>query len=87
MFDVTSKAGVIIITINTKHPAHQHLFDLLREAEESVPESPALQGLQLLLTAWARMEDEASPERKIELEDMRGEWGRIARDFIREAEE
>jgi hypothetical protein len=87
VFDVTSKAGVIIITINTKHPAHQHLFDLLREAEESVPESPALQGLQLLLTAWARMEDEASPERKIELEDMRGEWGRIARDFIREADE
>jgi hypothetical protein len=33
------------------------------------------------------MEDEASPERKIELEDMRGEWGRIARDFIREADE
>ncbi|GLS79218.1 ATP-binding protein [Oharaeibacter diazotrophicus] len=87
VFDITSKAGVIIITINTKHPAHAHLFDLLREGEADTPESPALQGLKLLLTAWARMEDEASGDRKIELEDTRGEWGRIARDFLREADE
>lgn len=87
VFDVTSKAGVIIITINTKHPAHAHLFELLREGEADQPESPALQGLKLLLTAWARMEDEASGDRKIELEDIRGEWGRIARDFLREADE
>ena len=86
MFDITSKAGVTI-TINTKHPAHQHLFELLREGDENATESPALQGLKLLLTAWARMEDEASAERRITLEDMRGEWGRIARDFIRGADE
>lgn len=87
VFDVTSKAGVIIITINTRHPAHAHLFELLREGEADVPESPALQGLKLLLTAWARMEDEASGERRVELEDMRSEWGRIARDFLKEAED
>jgi hypothetical protein len=75
VFDITSKAGVIIITINAKHPACQHLFELLREDNESVTESPALQGLKLLLTAWGRMEDEVSAERKIELEDIRGEWG------------
>ncbi len=87
VFDVTSKAGVIIITINTKHPAHGHLFDLLRDADAQAVENPALQGLKLLLTAWARMEDEASGDQKVELEDIRGEWGRIARDFMREAEE
>lgn len=87
VFDVTSKAGVIIITINTKHPAHAHLFELLREGEADVPESPALQGLKLLLTAWARMEDEASGDSKEALEDIRGEWGRIARDFMKEADE
>jgi hypothetical protein len=87
VFDVTSKAGVIIITINTKHPAHAHLFELLREGEADVPESPALQGLKLLLTAWARMEDEASGGSKEALEDIRGEWGRIARDFMKEADE
>lgn len=87
VFDVTSKAGVIHITINTKHPAHTHLFDLLRDEDEEKPENPALQGLKLLLTAWARMEDEASGPRKEELEDLRGEWGRIARDFMKEADE
>ena len=87
VFDVTSKAGVIIVTINTRHPAHEHLFELLREGDDNTPESPALKGLKLLLTAWARMEDEASGEQKIVLEDARGEWGRIARDFIREVDE
>lgn len=86
VFDVTSKAGLILITINTKHPAHAHLFDLLSGEDGSDPDNPALQALELLLTAWARMEDEASPERKEELEDIRGEWGRIARDFLREAD-
>lgn len=87
VFDVTSKAGVIIITINTKHPAQAHLFELLREGDPSVPESPALQGLKLLLTAWARMEDEASGDERDQLEDIRGDWGRIARDFMREVDE
>lgn len=89
VFDITSKAGVIIVTINTRHPAHEHLFELLRdgEGEDDTPESPALKGLKLLLTAWARMEDEATGEQKIALEDARGEWGRIARDFIREVDE
>jgi hypothetical protein len=87
VFDVTSKAGVIILTINTRHPAHEHLFDLLREGDDNTPESPALKGLKLLLTAWARMEDEASGEQKTVLEDTRGEWGRIARDFLREVDE
>lgn len=87
VFDVTSKAGVIIITINTKHPAQAHLFELLREGDPTVPESPALQGLKLLLTAWARMEDEASGEERDRLEDIRGDWGRIARDFMREVDE
>lgn len=86
VFDVTSRAGLILITINTRHPAHAHLFDLLSGEDGSDPDNPALQALELLLTAWARMEDEASPERKEELEDIRGEWGRIARDFLREAD-
>lgn len=59
----------------------------MREGEENVPESPALKGLKLLLTAWARMEDEATGDRKIELDDTRAEWGRIARDFLREADD
>ena len=84
VFDVRSKAGVIIVNINTKHPAHEHLFELLREEEEEQgAASPALKALKLLLTAWARMEDEAGDERRQELEDTRSDWGRLARDFLK----
>lgn len=86
VFDVTSKAGLILITINTRHPAHEHLFELLEGAVGAEQANPALQALELLLTAWARMEDEAVAERKQELEDIRADWGRIARDFLKEAD-
>ena len=71
------QAGVV-------NPAHEHFIELLRK-EDGTSDTPALRGLKLLLTAWARMEDEAT-ERDLEvLQDTRNDWGRIARDFIRES--
>lgn len=84
IFDIRSKAGTIIILLNTRHPASEHLFALLKSDEE---EHPALKALKLLLTAWARLEDEAGEARRQQLEDIRSDWGRIARDFLAEAEE
>lgn len=83
-FDVRSKAGTIIVNINTRHPASEHLFSLL-EPQGNEPDPPALKALKLLLTAWARMEDEAGDERRKVLEEARQNWGRIARDFLEEA--
>ena len=79
-FDINSKAGKIIITINTNHPAYNNLYDLLRDKDTS--DTPALKSLKLMLTAWARMEDEASDIHRQNLEDVRAEWGKIARDFL-----
>jgi len=84
IFDIRSKAGTIIILLNTRHPASEHLFAILKEDEE---DTPALKALKLLLTAWARLEDEAGDTRRQQLEDIRSDWGRIARDFLNEAEE
>jgi hypothetical protein len=85
VFDIRSKAGTIIITINRRHPAHDHLFELLRnKSAEADPRT--LTALKLLLTAWARMEDEAGDQRRQDLEDVRMEWGRIARDFLQQGE-
>jgi len=84
IFDIRSKAGTIIILLNTRHPASEHLFAILKEDEE---DTPALKALKLLLTAWARLEDEAGETRRQQLEDIRTDWGRIARDFLNEAEE
>lgn len=87
MFDVRLKAGKIIILINSKHPAREHFFELLKE-EGSETDSPAQKALKLLLSAWARLEDEsAGTGRKQVLEDARSDWGRLARDFLQAANE
>lgn len=85
-FDIKSKAGTIIININTRHPASEHLFELLR-ANNTEPDPPTLKALKLLLTAWARLEDESGDARRQQLEDIRQDWGRLARDFLQEAED
>jgi hypothetical protein len=81
VFDIRSRAGTIIITFNRRHPAHEHLFQLLQN-EDAESDTPALIALKLLFTAWARMEDEASDQHRQDLEDTRMEWGKIARDFM-----
>jgi hypothetical protein len=87
MFDVRLKAGTIIILINTKHPAREHFFDLLKQDGAEV-DTPAQKALKLLLSAWARLEDEAAGSgRKQVLEDARSDWGRLARDFLQAANE
>lgn len=86
IFDVKSKAGTIIININTRHPASEHLFELLKQ-ENAEAETPALKALKLLLSAWARLEDEAGDQRRQQLEDTRQDWGRLARDFLQETNE
>ncbi len=95
-FSVQPKGGAIIITLNTMHPAYPRLVDVLENDTEEVPgnASPdevaerlnrALNGLKLLLMAWARYEDEQpdGPMRQ-RAQDARIDWGRIARRFLQE---
>ncbi len=86
IFDVKSKAGTIIVVINTNHPASDDLFELLKE-EDGVSDTPELRALKLLLTAWARLEDTATDQRRETMVDLRMDWGRIARDFLQVADE
>jgi hypothetical protein len=85
-FDIKSKAGTIIVNINTRHPVSEHLFELLK-ANNTEPDPPTLKALKLLLTAWARLEDESGDARRQQLEDVRQDWGRLARDFLQEADD
>jgi hypothetical protein len=86
IFDVKAKAGTIIVKINTRHPARDHLFELLKQ-EKAEAETPALKALKLLLSAWARLEDDSGEQRRQQLEDARQDWGRYARDFLQAANE
>jgi hypothetical protein len=82
IFDVSTAGGVILITLNTRHPVHAKLFEALR-AEEDGPEGKYAREVLSLIAAWARMEDEAASEKlRLALEDIRYQWGRMAMDFF-----
>ena len=89
-FSVKPKGGALMITLNTSHPAYDKLVDVLEENVEGVEASElrdrltkALGGLKLLLTAWARYEDEQlDPKKRMAAQDTRSDWGLIARKFL-----
>lgn len=88
-FSVSSKGGAVIITLNTNHPAYDALVEALEE-EEGESDLAVLQerlqnarnGLRLLLMAWARYEDELNGTQRQRAQDIRVDWGRIARQFL-----
>jgi hypothetical protein len=89
-FSVRPSAGVLLITLNITHPAYGKLVEVLQESTEGATEDDlklrlenALDGLKILLTAWARYEDEQPDgKRKEAAQDARTDWGRVARDFL-----
>lgn len=90
-FSVKPRGGTIVITLNTTHPAYNNLVDVLEQEVEGVPEGElrmrldkALVGLKLLFMSWARYEDELRGEQKEQAQDTRADWGRVARQFLRE---
>jgi hypothetical protein len=81
IFDVTTAGGVIMVTLNTRHPVHARIFEALREEEG--PEPQYARQVLSLVAAWARMEDEAaSGQLRRAMEENRSEWGRMAMDFF-----
>ncbi|OQY37760.1 MAG: hypothetical protein B6229_07675, partial [Spirochaetaceae bacterium 4572_7] len=91
----TSKnvAGILRLSLNTDHPAYEHLIELLEkdiDGSESLEEltgrlRSSRDGLLLLLAAWARYEDEQfqNINRLDLLKDIRSDWGKVARGFFR----
>ena len=81
MFNIRSNQGILHINLNTDHP----VYDLLRHVEgqldedsdESDPTFQAVVALRLLLSSWARMEDQTeSREDRIRIQDTAMNWGR-----------
>ena len=90
-FTVKPVAGDIVIKLNTNHPVYSNLVEVLEDdPDEDVTKdqllerlSKANRGLKLLLMAWARYEDEATPDKKREdIQDVRFDWGRYAAQFL-----
>jgi hypothetical protein len=89
-FSVKPRGGAIIVTLNTDHPAYHNLVEILEEDVDKADMDTlrsrlinSLEGLKLLLMAWARYEDEQPDgKRKENAQDTRTDWGRIARRFL-----
>ena len=89
-FDVKSVNDVIEVWLNDQHPVHEHLIEVVAaEIDEQTPEElverlrKAAFTLRMLLFAWARHEDKAPTGTKETLEDVRMDWGREARKFLK----
>lgn len=81
IFDVGATGGIILVTLNTRHPVHGRLFEALRD--DDGPDKQYAKEVLSLVAAWARMEDEAPSEKsRLAMEDARLNWGRIAMDFF-----
>ena len=81
IFNVRSNQGVLLINLNADHP----IYDLLKHIEDDLPEdvdesNPAFQAsvaIRLLLSSWARMEDQTeSREERTRIQDTAMNWGR-----------
>ena len=81
MFNVRSSHGVLHINLNTDHP----IYDLLKHVEghldengdENDPAFQAIVAIRLLLSSWARMEDQTeSREERTRIQDIAINWGR-----------
>ena len=81
IFNVRSNQGILHINLNTDHP----IYDLLRQVEgrlsedydESDPAFQAIVAIRLLLSSWARLEDQTeSREERTRIQDIAMKWGR-----------
>jgi disulfide oxidoreductase YuzD len=94
MFSVRDLEGVLYITINTDHPMHTYLYEMI-DADKRTPITDkerlnrARIALQMLLFSWARMEDESigNGNRAHELRRIREEWGNMTRSFLETLDE
>lgn len=89
-FSVQPRGGVLLVTLNTDHPAYSLLLGA--RDPDALPDDPSLlkarlqnaqEGLEMMLFAWARYEDEQSaPEQRRAAQNVRHDWGRMAENFL-----
>lgn len=93
-FSVKPRGGAIIVTLNTNHPAYKNLVEVLEKDVDGTDIETlrsrltnSLEGLKLLLMAWARYEDEQLEGKQKQIaQDARVDWGRMARIFLEREE-
>ena len=90
-FSVEPLPNVIQVALNTNHPVHAHLYEVMHpemndmtddEIRERLAKSAA--AFRVLIYSWARYEDEATGKTQRQVRNMRQEWGKYAEEFFDE---
>lgn len=92
MFNVRSIQGVLHINLNTEHAIYdliKHLEDDLRKnVDENDPAFQSIVAIRLLLSSWARMEDQTeSRDERIRIQGIAEHWGRQVDKFLSQLRE
>lgn len=93
-FDVESLPNVLQVSLNTEHPVHSHLYDIMHPDVEDMEEEEVRERLartaaafRILIYSWARYEDEQTELARRRVRDARLEWGKYAEEFFDEDNE
>ena len=85
MFEIESKGGALIVSLNIHHPLHKFL-EWLKEHNEDTARETAHESATAILTlllAWARLEDQIEDaNRKRQVQDTATSWGRQANEVL-----
>lgn len=93
-FDVESLPNVVQVALNTSHPVHSHLYDIMHPDVEELTEDEirerlarAAAAFRILIYSWARYEEEQTDRAKRLVRDARVEWGKYAEEFFDEEDD
>lgn len=88
-FDVEPLPNLIQVVLNTAHPVHNHLYEVMHPDVEEMTEEEVRERLaksaaafRILVYSWARFEDEQEGQDRRRVRDARFEWGRSAERFF-----
>ena len=93
-FDVEPLPNVIQVALNTSHPVHAHLYDIMHPDVEDLTEDEvrdrlarAAAAFRILIYSWARYEEEQTDRGQRRVRDARVEWGKYAEEFFDESDD
>ena len=90
-FEVEPLPNVIQVALNTNHPVHSHLYDIMNPDTDELTEDEVRERLarasaafRILVYSWARYEEEQTDRAGRQVRNSRLEWGKCAEEFFDE---
>ena len=80
MFNIVNSAGILNVQLNINHAIYDFIDVIEEEASETGNEAlrRAAVGIEVLLLAWARMEDEIEvDDKRMEFQELGRDWGKM----------